>query len=136
MASDVPEALRRFVSDRARARCEYCLFPQAAALHAHEPDHIVPRQHGGQTEADNLACACMRCNRHKGPNVGSFDPLTGQLVPLFDPRTQSWEQHFELDGATIRPLTPEGRVTVIILGLNDAERVEERLVLMTAGLYP
>ncbi len=35
---------------------------------------------------DNLALACLRCNRHKGPNVGSFDPLTGQLTPFFNPR--------------------------------------------------
>ena len=133
MPSDVPDALRRLVAERAESRCEYCLLPQWAALHKHEPDHIVPIQHGGETEGDNLALACMRCNRYKGPNVGSFDPLTGELVTLFSPRTDTWEAHFRLDGATIRGLTPEGRVTVRLLRLNDEDRVAERERLVEFG---
>ena len=45
--------LRRQVEARAKYCCEYCLLPQAAALHLHELDHIVPRQHGGDTH-ENL----------------------------------------------------------------------------------
>jgi hypothetical protein len=40
-----------------------------------------------------------------------------------------------LDEATIRPLTPEARVTVRILRLNDAGRVAERKRLLEVGLY-
>ena len=136
MPEAVPAALRRQVFERARGRCEYCLLPQAATVHPHEPDHIIPRQHDGQTTAEILALACFRCNRHKGPNIGSFDPETGQLVAFFDPRRHACETHFELDGPAIRPLTPQARVTVRILGLNDAPRVEERRQLIAAGLYP
>jgi hypothetical protein len=57
------------------------------------------------------------------------------LVPLFNPRTQDWAAHFAWEGATIQPLTPEGRVTVTILRLNEADRVAERQRLMAAGLY-
>ena len=135
MSSEVPASLRQLVAERAAYRCEYCLLPQAVALHQHEPDHIVPRQHGGETHEDNLALACLRCNRYKGPNVGSFDPLTGVLVPLFNPRTQAWVAHFAWEGATIQPLTPEARVTVKILRLNDADRIAERQRLMAVGLY-
>ena len=135
MPSDVPASLRQLVAERAGYRCEYCLLPQGVSLHRHEPDHIVPRQHSGETYENNLALACLRCNRYKGPNVGSFDSLTGALVPLFNPRTQQWEAHFEWDGGTIRPLTPEGRVTVKILRLNDADRVAERQHLIAVGLY-
>ncbi len=39
------------------------------------------------------------------------------------------------DEATILPLTPEGRVTVRILRLNDTDRLGERQRLMEAGLY-
>ena len=99
-----------------------------------EPDHIVPRQHGGLTEADNLALSCMRCNRRKGPNVGSFDPETGILTPFFNPRTQQWHHPFELAGSLVQPLTPAGRVTAKILGVNDEERVAEREMLIQAGL--
>jgi len=35
----------------------------------------------------------------------------------------------------LHPLTPEGRVTVKILRLNDEERVIERIRLIAAGLY-
>ena len=106
MASPISPELLQSVLARAEYRCEYCLLPQAVALHRHEPDHIVPIQHGGATEADNLALACLRCNRYKGPNIGSFDPLTGQLAPLFHPRLQLRSQHFRFVDAEIRPLTP------------------------------
>jgi hypothetical protein len=67
--------------------------------------------------------------------VGSIDPLTGKLVPFFNPRIHAWEDHFELKEAEIRPLTPEARVTVKIFRLNDEERVVERLHLLATGLY-
>jgi hypothetical protein len=57
------------------------------------------------------------------------------LVPLFNPRAQVWAEHFSWDGAIILPLTPEGRVTVKILRLNDADRLVERQRLMEARLY-
>jgi len=53
------DALRRLVAERAKLRCEYCLLPQEFALRAHEPDYIVPRQHGGETSEANLALACV-----------------------------------------------------------------------------
>jgi hypothetical protein len=130
MAFRIPAALRRRVSKRAEFRCEYCLMPDGLTLHRHEPDHILPRQHGGKTTFANLALACLRCNRHKGPNVGSFDPETGELVALFNPREQSWEEHFALDEEWIRPLSPEARVTSKILQLNHEDRLEERRILL------
>jgi len=136
MSAIVSPGLRRLVMMRANHRCEYCLLPEAVALHRHEPDHIVPLQHGGATEENNMACACFRCNRHKGPNIGSYDPVTGLLTPLYYPRRQTWRDHFKLNGAHIEPLTPEGRVTVLILQLNAPERVRERDLLFAAGYYP
>lgn len=135
MPIELSDRLRQLVIDRARNRCEYCLLPQAAALHKHEPDHIVPLQHGGETVESNLALACMRCNRFKGPNIGSIDPLTGKLIPFFNPRIHNWEDHFQLDGAVIRSLTPEARVTEKILRFNDEDRVIERVRLFATGLY-
>ena len=135
MAAPVSGRMRQAVAERAAYRCEYCGLPQKFVLHVHEPDHIVPHQHGGESQLQNLAWACLRCNRYKGPNVGSFDPETGRLVPFFNPWTQAWTAHFAWEGATIQPLTPEGRVTVTILRLNDADRIAERQRLLAAGLY-
>lgn len=135
MSSDISNDLRQLVALRAEYNCEYCRLPQLFSLHKHEPDHILPRQHGGETEAENLALACFRCNRYKGPNVGFFDPLTGVLVPFFNPRTQSWKEHFSFEVAMIEPLTAEARVTVKILRINDSERLDERQKLMEAEWF-
>ena len=110
--------------------------PQSFSAFEHEPDHIIPIQHGGDTTAENLALACLRCNRRKGPNVGSFDPKTGALVPFYNPRVQRWDDHFSLQDGIIRPLTPEARVTVKLFRFNDELQVEERRKIIELGLYP
>ena len=135
MSSDVSDGLRQAVAKRAKYRCEYCLLPQSVAFHKHEIDHIIPTQHGGETEESNLALSCLRCNRHKGPNVGSFDPETGWLVPFFNPRAHQWADHFALERAVVQPVTAEARVTVKILDINSEERIIERQRLTEAGLY-
>ena len=135
MSSEISLELRQFIAQRANGRCEYCQLPQKATLFKHEPDHIVSRQHGGDNSANNLALACTRCNRFKGPNVGSFDPETGILTPFFNPRSQEWQDHFAFDDAIILALTPEARVTLKILRINDPDRVKERETLIIAGLF-
>jgi hypothetical protein len=127
--------LRATVARRAGFRCEYCLVHEDDAAFSHEVDHVVSRQHGGETSADNLAYACMICNRFKGPNVSSVD-RSGGIVPLFNPRSQCWADHFRLAGAVIQPITPTGEATAKLLRLNAAERVVERTVLQRLSRYP
>ena len=129
----VPAQLRQLVIERAQQRCEYCLFPQSAALLTFEMEHIIAEKHRGRTEAENLALACSYCNRAKGTDLASIDPETGKLTPFFNPRTQKWSDHFQLDGAAISPLTASGRVTVEILQFNQLERLQERERLIWAG---
>ena len=40
-----------------------------------------------------------------------------------------------MQGAFFIPLTPTGRVTVRLLQLNHADRIEERELLIEAGLF-
>jgi 5-methylcytosine-specific restriction endonuclease McrA len=136
MPDTISTTLRQLVVERAEGHCEYCLLPQTAAAHKHEPDHIIPKQHDGETTADNLALSCTRCNRYKGYNVGSYDPETGELVPFYNPRVQEWSTHFQLEATIIQPLTPEGRVTAKMLHFNDPDRVQERERLIEVRLYP
>lgn len=131
----VPAHLRQLVIERAKEQCEYCLFPQSAALLSFEMEHIIAEKHGGTTEAENLALACPYCNRAKGTDLGSIDPETRKLTPFFNPRTQKWSEHFQVNGAAITPLTAEGRVTVAILQFNQSERLQERERLISAGQY-
>jgi hypothetical protein len=126
--------LRRALAQRAKSHCEYCGIPEQFTAHRHEPDHIIATQHGGATTLDNLALACMPCNRHKGPNIASIDPESGELAPLFNPRNQKWLDHFRWNGASIEPRSPEARVTVRVLKLNAARRLLERESLLRAGV--
>jgi hypothetical protein len=122
----IPVALRRLVQERANYCCEYCQSPQTLSFFPHEIDHAVAEKHGGQTNDQNLAYTCWRCNRHKGTDLGSFDPQTREFSFLFNPRTQKWSDHFVYADSTIRGLTPEGRTTVHLLQLNNQERLAER----------
>jgi hypothetical protein len=122
----IPESLRRQVEERANYRCEYCLLPNSLSFYPHEVDHIIALKHNGLTTAENLACACWRCNRYKGTDLGSFDPETRAFSFLFNPRTQKWADHFRLQDAEINGITPEGRTTVYLLKLNSNERITER----------
>jgi hypothetical protein len=127
--------LRRSVEERATQRCEYCLLPSGTAFFPHEVDHVIPEKHGGRTEAANLALTCWRCNRHKGTDLASFDPETGQFSLLFNPRTQRWHDHFRFSEGILVGLTPEGRTTVQLLQMNRHERVQERQQLVIVGRY-
>ena len=69
MASDVTEALRRQVAERAYHVCEYCLIHEDDTFWGCQVDHIISRKHGGPTEPANLAWACACCNNNKGSAV-------------------------------------------------------------------
>ena len=86
MAAAPSEFSRELVRARARQRSEDCRQPQEFFKLRFHVEHIVPRQHGGGDEPDNLALACPACNFHKGPNLTGIDPLTRRVESLFRPR--------------------------------------------------
>jgi hypothetical protein len=128
--------LRDFVRQRAGNRCEYCrLHQRHTPVFTFHIEHIRAKQHGGTDDPLNLALACNRCNRAKGPNLSSVDPSTGQLVRLFNPREDTWEVHFAFQDATIVGRTPEGRATVELLKMNESKRVRTRATLIARGQF-
>jgi hypothetical protein len=128
---------RRQVRRRAHDTCEYCRLAQASALFlSFHIEHIVAVQHGGADALDNLALACPDCNRHKGPNLSSVDPMTGNVVPLFHPRQHDWAAHFSIRDALIVGQTETGRATVRRLRFNDSERLSMRMALQSIGEWP
>jgi hypothetical protein len=131
----VSSRLRQEVVKRAEGQCEYCLFPQDASFLPFEVEPISAEKHGGETSLENLALASAFRNRFKGTDLGSLDPQTGNLTPFFKSRTQSWNDHFQLEGAQVVPVTPEGRVTIAILQINPPDRIAERERLLAAGHY-
>ncbi len=129
----LPEALRSAVRQRGADSCEYCGIPEAGTFFAHQVDHVIAEQHGGETTLDNLALACAQCNRFKGPNIASIDPDTKRMVPLFNPRTDKWSDHFRQEGGRIIPLTPIGRATARLLNFGHKDREEARHNLWQTG---
>jgi hypothetical protein len=132
----IPNDLRRLVVRRAGERCEYCLLHQDDRPEAHQVDHVIALKHRGQSVSENLALACALCNKAKGSDIASIDPMTNEVVTLFNPRTQAWLEQFQLIGAEIVGLTPTGRATVEMMQLNDGQRLLDRKALIEAGLYP
>jgi len=132
--------LRRQVVERAAGLCEYCLIHEDDTVFGCHVDHIISLKHGRQTHPDNLALACVFCNRSKGSDIGSvLDPDQPiEFVRLFHPRRDHWADHFVLspDGVTIEPVTSSGVVTVRLLSFNSEERLLERLALAEIRRYP
>jgi 5-methylcytosine-specific restriction endonuclease McrA len=127
---EIGAAIRALVRERARGRCEYCRISEEFTLHAHEVDHIVAVKHGGPGSFENLALSCVLCNKHKGADLASNDPVTGLLEPLFNPRRENWRDHFIWRDAEIAPLTGIGRVTVRLLQFNRSDRIAERKLML------
>lgn len=132
----ISQAQKEHLSERANNRCEYCLLHENHSAKKHEPDHIIPKKHNGKDNLDNLAWACFQCNRYKGSEVAAFDPQTGNLTALFNPRRDNWDSHFYIEAGSIKAKTEIGRVTELILQLNRPTRVQVRLSLIKARLYP
>ena len=123
----VPLSFQRRVRLRAGNRCEYCGIPQAGQEATFHVDHVQPRKSGGATLLENLALACVSCSLRKGARSEARDPGTGEPAGVFNPRTQRWEDHFELSADfRISGTTPVGRASVELLKMNRAAAVEIR----------
>jgi len=63
-----------------------------------------------------------------------MDPATGELVPLYNPRTDEWSVHFgwNEDRTLIIGITATGRATVERLSLNRLGIVNLRRLLMAS----
>jgi hypothetical protein len=61
-----------------------------------------------------------------------------RVVPLFNPRTDDWDTHFELDSTLteIRGKTSRGRATVDRLRMNDSSQVEARTLWLEIQVWP
>jgi hypothetical protein len=99
-------------------------------------DHIISRKHGGLTELLNLALCCLDCNLHKGSDIAGLDPRHGGLTRLFNPRSDTWEAHFQWNGPVLEGLTEVGRTTVRVLRINEPIRVRARRELIAEGVFP
>ena len=107
-------------------------------MQAFSVEHIKPVYSGGKTILENLALACEGCNSQKHTKVYAFDPVSGNLVPLFHPRRQRWDEHFAWNAgfSLVVGITPIGRATVDALQLNREGVVNLRRMLYIFGEHP
>jgi 5-methylcytosine-specific restriction endonuclease McrA len=129
-------ALEREVWRRAKGLCEYCRLPQACTRLPFQIDHIIAEQHGGLTTLDNLALACLRCNKRKGPNIAGINPDTGEIIRLYHPRRDRWLEHFAWNRSQLIGLTAIGMATITVLGINHPSAIAVRAELLAEGLFP
>jgi hypothetical protein len=126
------------VSRRAAHRCEYCRAPEAIFNFPFEVEHVVPISHDGVDEQTNLALACRSCNIRKANHLTGFDEITQKEARLFNPRIDSWEDHFGVaeESGAILGQTEIGRATVARLEMNSGTQSTARVQWMRLGLFP
>lgn len=135
MANPSWQATKDIVHKRATGCCEYCQTCELNIGQAMHVEHINP---AGGDHSENLCLACPNCNLSKAAATVAQDPSTGEDVPLFNPRNQIWEDHFEwVDNyARIQGLTPIGRATVTRFKMNRSRIILARKRWAQAGLHP
>ena len=101
-------------------------------------EHFTPRSRGGTDDLANLNLSCVACNLAKGTAIDALDPITGERVPLFNPRVHRWEEHFEwaADGVTLVGKTSIGAATVVALRMNQPLQQTARPDWRRLGLLP
>ena len=129
---------RERVRQSAGNRCGYCHAPQFLVLGPLEIDHLLPTDAGGSDVEDNLWLACSVCNSHKAQKTMSTDPLSGELVRLFNPRTDLWEAHFAWtkNGNALVGTSAIGRATIATLQINADDQLKLRTIWVEGNRFP
>lgn len=130
--------LKKQVAERANHLCEYCC---ASAFYSAQPfntDHIIPISQNRSNELDNLAYACGGCNGSKFDKTHGTDSISKLLVPLFNPRTMAWSDHFARSDNFLEMvgISLIGRVTINTLKTNRDGVKNLRKLLMIENLHP
>lgn len=131
ISDDVREAVRR----RANFLCEYCHTNERWQYVRFTVDHINPNN---DDSLENLALACFHCNRRKSNNTEFTDVETNEIVSLFNPRKDVWQEHFSwsADGSQIISTTAVGRVTIELLNLNRERILRIRKADVAVNRHP
>ncbi len=138
MSAYISRKTQKKIRTQAKNRCGYCQSAQKYVLGPLEIEHVLPVAKGGTDEEENLWLACRMCNNFKGTQTQAYDPISGREISLFNPRTQSWAEHFswDEDGTRIIGQTPCGRATVLALQLNHPIAIMVREQWVDAGWHP
>ena len=98
---------------KAAYKCEYCKCDLKNDIYP--MDHVLPADKNGPDDISNRAIACTRCNTNKGNKTHYLDPKSWEIVPLYNPRTMKWNEHFFFFNNEIRRKTKICRATCNLL---------------------
>jgi hypothetical protein len=133
MSNYISEKTRKEVAQRANHKCEYCKVHTDDMFLSFELDHIHPSKHGGTNEIENLAFACPHCNQHKRSDFATM--IGSEVVRLFNPRIDTWAEHFKVEEGEIEPKSKVGEASIKIFRFNEPDRVILRQLLTRVGRY-
>lgn len=133
--SYIPGKLKKLVKDRASEVCEYCCIPESSSMVVFQFDHIISEKLGGFTNEINLAYSCPDCNRFKGSNISSYTGSPPKNTPLYNPRSDHWNDHFfYTEDGNLHAKSVTGEGTIFVLGINLTDRIKDRAYLFQSGL--
>lgn len=129
------QATKRLVYDRAHGCCEYCHTCEYNTGQSMHVEHINP---AAGDDLNNLCLSCPSCNFSKGRATQANDPVTNQVVFLYNPRNQRWQDHFIWveGGLRVEGLTPQGRATINRLKMNQPRLIRARQNWIRAKNHP
>lgn len=134
----ISERIQQQVRNRANYLCEFCHANEQWQYVRFTVDHVIPVSLGGSDNLDNLTLACFHCNRRKTNRLTAVDLQSQTEVPLFNPRQDSWQEHFiwSRDGLSIVGISTIGRATVAALLLNRERVISIRAADLEIGRHP
>lgn len=103
-----PDKVKAYV----RGRDGKCIFPGCTrSAWSCQLDHRIPYDAGGQTSADNLYCLCAHHHNFKTDRRGFYvpDPVTGEIIWLFDDGTYARTEPEGFIGSQVTPTAPRWR---------------------------
>jgi hypothetical protein len=138
MATYLSDDLRARIEEADGGLCRYCLVSEINSGMPLTYDHIQPRSKAGKTSFENVCRACRPCNEFKTSATHALDPLTGDSVPLFNPPTAPWGEHFtwSADSTRVEGSSAVGRATVVALRMNRPTIITARGRWSEAGWHP
>ena len=129
---------RELVDLRAKNRCEYCQWWSDFSVDRFCIEYIVPISKDGSDELHNLAYSCGYCNTNKADETEAIDPVSGETVQIFHPRSNKWSVHFSWsdDFLTVIGKTKKGRATIVLLDINQQPLQNLRKIFRNIGMHP
>lgn len=118
--------------------CAYCKTAEFLTAVTFEFEHIQPISKGGQTVFENLALACPSCNRYKGNRENAIAPSSNDLVALFHPQQQLWQDRFSWNESKTEIIgkTAIAQTTIAALKMNRSSLVRVRTMWVKLGEHP